>query len=99
MAYLADPGGNFASDAHRRVMAVVANPDQERIDLDEIAKRLGQDEHVPLGPDEVEDVVEILKDLEADGDVSQTKAGWQNTKEGFAVLTGPIATDGGREHE
>lgn len=99
MSYLADPGGNFASDAHRRVMAVVANPDQDPSSVYEILERLEQDTYVDLGLDSVEEVVEVLKDLEADGDVTQVDGDWINTDEGFDALTGPPASAGGREHE
>lgn len=96
MTYAPDPGGNFASDAHRRVMAALANPDEDHISVEGLVKRVDRDDHLDLGRDEA---VEILADLEADGDATQTKNGWKNTKSGFEALTGPIAGDGGRAHE
>lgn len=95
MSYPADPGGNFASDAHRRVQAALANPDENHLSRDELAERLDEDDYLDLNHDEVSD---ILQDLEADGDATQSKDGWKNTKSGFEVLTGPPASDGGREH-
>jgi hypothetical protein len=91
-----DPGGNFASDRHRRVMAAVPNPEDEPADNEEVFRRTVADDFLDLTED---DLGEILADLEADGDVTQLKSGWRNTKSGFAVLTGPIAEDGGRAHE
>jgi hypothetical protein len=96
MGYQADPGGNFASDAHRRVEAALPNPDHQAISLEEVVERCGQDDYLDLDTSEVE---EILADLEADGDATQSEDGWKNTESGFAVLTGPIAQDGGRAHE
>jgi hypothetical protein len=92
----ADPGGNFASDAHRRVMANLPNPDHDPVDEDALLKRIEGDDFLDVDADELG---EILADLEADGDATQLKDGWKNTKSGFAVLTGPIAEDGGRAHE
>jgi hypothetical protein len=91
-----DPGGNFASDRHRRVMASVPNPGDDPIDEDALFDRVVADDFLDITQDEM---VDILADLEADGDVTQLKDGWKNTKSGFAVLTGPIASDGGRAHE
>lgn len=95
MAYQADPGGNFASDVHRRVAAAVPNPDEEHASADEVVARVELDEHVDVSG---EGVLEVLEDLEADGDVSHAASGWKLTKAGFSALTGRIASDGGRNH-
>lgn len=95
MSYKSDPGENFASDAHRRVMAVLANPDQERISFQVVAERLEEDDHFDL---DQEEIAEILSDLEAQGDANKTDEGWQNTEVGFEALTGPPASDGGRNY-
>lgn len=88
MAYPADPGGVFASDAHRRVMANAPNPDDDPLSAEAlIEERVSKDDHLDLEQDEL---VEILEDLEADGHVKQLKDGWKNTPDGFAALTGPI---------
>lgn len=92
-----DPGGVFASDAHRRVMANLPNPDDDPLSIDELlAGRVAADDFLDVDADELS---EILKDLEADGDAKKLKDGWKNTKSGFEALTGPTASDGGREHE
>lgn len=91
MSYPADPGGIFASDVHRRVMANLPNPDQDPLPAaDVLSERIALDEYLPIGFDELESV---LQDLEADGNAKQTNAGWRNTKKGFEALTGPIAED------
>lgn len=77
-----DPGGDFASDEHRRVLAAVPTPENE-LSLEE---RLAGDTELDLSPEEVE---EILKDLEADGHAKQLKDGWRHTKAGHDLLTGP----------
>src|SRR4051812_15556558 len=94
-SYRPDPGGNFASDAHRRVIAVVANDDVTRVPFDEVVKRVDTDDQVDLSAEEVAD---ILKDLEADGDVDKTDEGYDATAIGLETLTGPVADDGGREY-
>lgn len=93
MSYPADPGGNFASDAHRRVMAALANPDEPHLTLDELQARVDEDDFLDLDRDEV---TEVLSDLEADGDATRSEKGWKNTKSGFEVLTGNNADNGGR---
>jgi hypothetical protein len=94
-SYRPDPGGNFASDAHRRVLAVVANDDVTRVPFDEVVSRVDADDQVDLSSEEV---AEILKDLEADGDVDKTDEGYDATVVGLETIQGPIADDGGRKH-
>lgn len=96
MILRADPGGNFASDQHRRVIAQVANDDVTRVPFDLVVERVNADDHVDLS---TEDVAQILQELEADGDVDKTDEGYDATAPGVEALTGPIAADGGREHE
>ena len=100
MSYSPDPGGNFASDAHRRVMAHLPNPDDDPISVhDLIDKRLNADPHTLAHFSEADEVVEVLADLEADGHAKKLKDGWKNTPTGFEVLTGPPSDEvvtGGR---
>lgn len=63
-------------------MAAVPTPDTERT----LEERIAGDEHLHVSPEEVE---EILKDLEADGHITQTDEGWRHTEDGHALLTGP----------
>jgi hypothetical protein len=87
MSYPLDPGGVFASDTHRRVMANVPNPDDEALPVDELlAERVAKDDYLDLDARELTDA---LDDLEADGHVKQTKNGWKNTPAGFKALTAP----------
>lgn len=91
-----DPGGNFATDAHRRVIAQVANDDVTRVPFELVVERVNADDQVDLS---AEDVAEVLKELEAAGDVDKTEEGYDATALGFEALTGPIASDGGRKYE
>ena len=78
-----DLGGDFASDAHRRVMAAVPTPEMEL----SFEERLAGDTAVVFEEGEVE---EILADLEALGYVKQLKGGdWRSTAAGHDLLTGP----------
>lgn len=77
-----DPAGDFASDAHRRVLAAVPDSSTKR----SVYERVLGDTELDL---EDVDVDEILKDLEADGHVTKTKTGWSHTKAGHELLTGP----------
>jgi hypothetical protein len=84
MAYLADPGDVFAFDAHRRVLAHLEVPGGNPMDTAALFERLVPD----VGTDFADEgeVVEVLKDLEADGHASETKAGWKQTKRGHEAL-------------
>jgi hypothetical protein len=90
MSYSPDPGGIFASDAHRRVMAHLPNPDDDPISLEDlIVQRINHDPHTLAHFESANEVVDVLQDLEADGYAKELKAGWKNTAEGFDALTGP----------
>jgi hypothetical protein len=89
-----DPGGVFASDAHRRVMANAPNPDEDPLTVDEIlGERVSKDNHLDVSHEEAE---EILKDLEADGHVRELKNGWKNTASGWEALTGDKENENAR---
>jgi hypothetical protein len=88
--YSPDPGGTFASDAHRRVMAHLPNPDDDPITADAlILERINHDPNTLVYFTDADQVTGVLRDLEADGHAKQLKAGWQNTQSGFDILTGP----------
>lgn len=90
MNYPPDPGGHFDSDAHRRVMAHLPNPDDDPISVaDLITERINRDPHALQHFQDANQVQAILDDLDADGHAKQLKNGWKNTKDGFDVLTGP----------
>lgn len=90
MSYAPDPGGNFASDAHRRVMAHLPNPDQDPVDIPElIGERINRDVHTLAHFKTNGQVLTVLEELEADGYAKKLKAGWKNTADGFGLLTGP----------
>ena len=77
-----DPGGDFASDTHRRVLAAVPDADSTL----SVYERVAGDTELDLSDDDVD---EVLKDLEADGHVKKLKDGWRHTKDGHELLTGP----------
>jgi hypothetical protein len=82
-----DPGGAFASDVHRRVQSNLPNPDQDPQTVEELlAGRIANDDYLEVDEDEL---LDALKDLEADGHATETKQGWKNTKSGFTLLTAP----------
>lgn len=90
MSYPPDPGGVFASDAHRRVMAQLPNPDDDPLSVEDlIVERINRDPHTLAHFKTAADVVAVLGDLEADGHAKQLKNGWKNTADGFDLLIGP----------
>lgn len=90
MTYPADPGGTFASDAHRRVMAHLPNPDDPPIPLNIlILERINRDPHTLAHFASADEVAAILEDLENNGYAKHLQSGWRNTRSGFDALTGP----------
>jgi hypothetical protein len=90
VSYPADPGGVFASDAHRRVMAHLPNPDDDPISVEDlISLRVNRDPHTLAHFSDASEVLEVLGDLESDGHAKRLKHGWKNTSDGFDLLTGP----------
>lgn len=90
MAFPPDPGGRFASDAHRRVMAHLPNPDDDAITVEDlILDRINRDPHTLAHFSSADEVTAVLEELEADGYAKQLKSGWKNTADGFDLLTGP----------
>lgn len=82
MTYLADPGNVFDSDAHRRVLGHLTA--DEPMDAGALFERMVPD--VGSDFDDQAEIHEVLKDLEADGYATETKAGWKHTKRGYEAL-------------
>lgn len=99
--YLADPGGVFDSDTHRRVLGHLPLPGTDpmptrgpagrKAHTRSLGHRLSADAHHRIQT--VDELEEVLKDLEADGYAGQTKAGWKMTKAGLDKLNGPNANE------
>lgn len=100
-----DPGGVFASDIHRRVLAHLTTPDQD-IGWAPLALvlRVNADPHLPFPPVDgrgladldggVKQITEVLGELKAKGFAVKHKGNvWQMTQKGFDALTGPIANE------
>jgi hypothetical protein len=88
-----DPGGNFASDVHRRVLGHLSTP-KEKVgwEPETLLARVDPDLNIPIA--EVSELVSVLKDLENEGLAIKHEGDvWQQTKDGFELLTGPIANE------
>ncbi len=104
MAYLADPGGVFASDTHRRVLGHLPLPTNEPVALfndegtprqqrrNSLFHRVADDVHTPV--DTQEELAAVLAELEASGYVTQTDAGWVMTQEGLVAITSEVVVNG-----
>lgn len=86
MDYRPDPGGVFASDAHRHVLAHLDTPGGAGYSPQALHARLGVLDHE-------DHAHEILADLEADGDAEQAGGIYRQTERGHAKLTGSIANE------
>lgn len=85
-----DPGGIFASDAHRHVLGHLPTPDSEYGWSNEVlALRLHPSLSVYGG-----EFLPILADLEAAGFVEEpVPSAWRMTQKGYEAITGPIANE------
>lgn len=92
MAHPADPGGVFASDTHRRVLAALSHPEFTWGE-DALLERVAVNENTLIDADEADELASVLADLEADGDAKKTKDGWRMTKAGRDKLSAPIAEE------
>lgn len=88
-----DPGGIFDSDDHRRVLAHLGDVASDGYQTPELLERLGPD--VGTSFDEVDELIEVLKDLEADRFAREGQHGWYMTRTGLRALTGPNGRGGG----
>lgn len=91
--HLPDPGGIFETDTQRRVLAHLSTPDDDfGFTLAALTARLDGDPHTPCETED--DVAAVLAELKAEGLALEHKGGiWQQSKDGFAALTGPIANE------
>jgi hypothetical protein len=89
VTYQPDPGGTFVSDAHRRVMAHLPNPDDDPVPVEDVIAAINTDPHTLKHFESADQVADVLRDLEADGHAKKLKDGWKNTQSGFDALTGP----------
>jgi hypothetical protein len=87
--YAPDPGERFDSDAHRRLLGAVANPDEDPLTVSEIMARLNDDQYVPLDSSKNDEVNQLITDLVGDGYVKELKTGLRMTKEGRETLSAP----------
>jgi hypothetical protein len=86
----ADPGGTFDTDAHRRIMAHLPNPDDPPITVEDlILDRVNRDPNTLTHFADATELIAVLEDLEAAGHAKHLKNGWRNTQSGFVALTGP----------
>lgn len=90
-AYRSDPGGVFDSDTHRRVLAHLPLPADAPTSVVDLAHRIGPDAvHHKISS--IEELVDVLKELEADG-YAVLGDGWKMTDDGFDALTAPLPED------
>ncbi len=82
-----DPGGQFESEFHRRACALCPHPDESRLKIDGLARRLAGDTSFPVNPDQLKS---YLNDLVDSGEVGVDQSGgYRQTKQGNEKLTGP----------
>lgn len=86
--YANDPGGNFETDAHRRVCAHLPVPEDDPITLAELFVRIWPDQHTPI-PDEVA-LALIVEDLVKLEYVEKVDNGLKQTTAGYETLCGPV---------
>lgn len=97
MAYPADPGGIFASDAHRRVLGHLPTPDGDPTLTEALQLRMNPDQHTDFNED-LEALEAVLADLHGAGLVEGgPSAGWKMKQEGLDALCAPVPGTGTEE--
>ena len=91
MTYKPDPGGNFDSDTHRRVLAYVWNDEAQEFGV--LAQKIGEDPYHEL--ESVEDLTDVLKDLRGRGLRLGDQEGLEADQEGLGGDPGRAGRDGG----
>jgi hypothetical protein len=91
MSYLPDPGGIFASDAHRRTAGHLPQPEEDPISVAALLARLKADEMTQVG-DELT-LTQILESLAGEKRAESAGGLWRQTVKGHADLSGPIADE------
>lgn len=86
--YKPDPGGNFESDAHRRVCGLIPVPEDDSQTLTHIWARCLFDDHNQV-PDEVA-LAEIIQDLLLAGLVEKVEGGIRQTSKGYDLLCASV---------
>lgn len=89
MAYPADPGGVFASDAHRRVLGHLPTPDDEPTLVEALQLRMDPDQHSNFNEDP-EGLEAVLGELNASGFAEGGEDGWRMTQAGLDALCAPV---------
>lgn len=85
-----DPGGNFPSNVHRRVLGHLSTHlDDYGWSASQLVDRMRQDASTWF--EHHEQIQPVLDELEKAGDaVHHPQHGWKMTEQGFRKLTGPI---------
>jgi hypothetical protein len=81
--FVDDPGGVFATDAHRRVLGHLPTPDQQRMSPAELYGRIASDQGNPLI--EVEEIERLVSQLAEQGLVA-TENGLRMTDDGLEAI-------------
>lgn len=90
MNYSPDPGGNFASDVHRRVAGHLPLPSEDPTSVTALLLRIAPD---PLTPLDEDSLTIVLEDLASSEDAKGTASGWKLTAAGRDALCGAIANE------
>lgn len=91
MNYSPDPGGVFASDAHRRVAGHLPSEDEDGISVPALLVRMWPDAHTSFS-EEVE-LQAVLEDLVTEGLAEKVRDRWTRTVKGDELLSAPLPNE------
>jgi hypothetical protein len=86
--FVSDPGGVFATDAHRRVLGYLPTPDSEATTLALLTKRIADNDKEHAGRMAEEEFAGVLASLEEEGYVDSAHGALKMTAKGFEALQG-----------
>lgn len=89
--YLADKGGIFDSDTHRRTLGHMPEPDSEPIKVDDLLQRMYDDKQTDFT--DTGELTTVCDELVDDGYAAREDGGFIQAESGYEALTGPIADE------
>lgn len=89
--YLADPGGIFDSDTHRRVLAHILEPGEEPISVENLLARMLSDG--PTQFTDIEELRQVCDELVDDGDAERVEGDYLMTSQGLQKLNDPLPNE------
>lgn len=89
--FVSDPGGVFSTDAHRRVLGYLPQPEEEATTVGLLKERIAANDKKHAGRMTDDECDGVLASLQEEGYVDSAYGALKMTQEGFDALQGGAA--------